>query len=119
MRSAFTMLEDLERLSKEVIGHLEDLAVALDGELDQADGRQYFRTPGDGMRATMKVGSETRDVEVLDLSETGIGVTGLTQDDVGKTVNITVNGVEALGEAVWADSKGGGIRLMTGQVMGG
>ncbi len=116
LRSAFNMLESMEALSKEVIGYLEELAVALDEDLKLADGREHFRRPAEDLKAVIRVGSERREVEVINISDGGVALTGLTQADVGKTVTVRINGSEALGEAVWADSTGGGVRLMKGQL---
>lgn len=116
MRSAFNMLETMEQLSKEVIGYLEELAIALDEDLKLADGREYFRRPMQDIKAVIRVGSERREVDVINISDGGVALTGLTQADVGKTVTVRIDGSEALGEAVWADSTGGGVRLMKGQL---
>jgi methyl-accepting chemotaxis protein len=116
MREAFRLLEDLEHASKEVIGYLEELALALEDELGFADGRSHFRRRVEGERALLATDAGHREVEVVDISDGGLGVIGLAKSEVGKTMSIRMNGNEAMGEAVWADETGGGIRLLKGQV---
>lgn len=116
MRTAFRELETLEAASKQVIGCLEELALALESELSFADGRSHFRRKVEGARATLAMDCGEREVDVIDVSDGGVGVHGLTSSDIGKTVSIRMNGNEAMGETVWANETGGGIRLIKGHV---
>jgi methyl-accepting chemotaxis protein len=117
MRKAFNLLETVESASKEVIGFLEELAYALETELSFADGRSHFRRRVEGTRATLATDAGHREVDVVDISDGGLGVLGLEGSELGKTVSIRLNGNEAMGEAVWVDDTGGGgIRLLKGHV---
>jgi len=113
--TASARLSELEEASHTVIGTLNELSLALETDLKDADRRRDHRERNDYGTAVAHTKSGTKTVQITDLSRGGVGVTGLSADDVGKPIKLIHNGEEIIGEAVWADGNRGGIRVMRGR----
>lgn len=112
MVNAFQILSELESASQAVISSLNAFSKALDGELASADKRGFARQAGDG-KARIEGQNGARDLEVTDVSRTGIGLKGVTRSDVGKAMQIDYAGKRHIGEAVWSDGQSGGVRFLS------
>ncbi|ADZ72063.1 Type IV pilus assembly protein PilZ [Polymorphum gilvum SL003B-26A1] len=111
--AAFEALQVMDSASRKVVDSLNGLAHALDTDLKAIDRRTHART-AHSAETELATRDEIRKIKLTDVSKNGIGVEGLHQQDVGKTVSVRLDGADRLGEAVWSDGKRGGIRFLTG-----
>ena len=109
---AFDALNEMDRASHEVLEKLETLSQALStGPLKDADKRRDLRQNAEG-KVTVSCDDRAIELDIVNISEAGIGVTGLPRDLSGKTVRITVNGKTRIAEAIWSDGDKGGLRFV-------
>ncbi|GGB49622.1 hypothetical protein GCM10011316_22190 [Roseibium aquae] len=116
-KTAFAALQELEAASKEVIQGLVQLHQTLRHGLVDHEQRQFSRRMAYG-EARVETTDGSKSVDVHDISRTGMGVSGLEQAHVGRTMKVHFQGKEQLGEAVWSDGNRGGIRFL-GNARGG
>ena len=110
--ATFAGLQELDTASAEVLCALDRLAEALETDLHALDKRKFSRLKAEG-RATIETPTGSREVELIDVSRSGIGVSGVSGDDVGKNFGVSFGGESFVGEAVWSDGEKGGIRRVT------
>jgi len=115
MSTAMDHLQAVETASKDVLEALDRFSEALDNELRDAEKRRYHRKPRPG-RAKVLTRDGALDIEVTDVSKFGLGISGLSEDFVGRTISVELDGQTFVGEVVWTDKRKSGIRLMTGEV---
>ncbi len=112
MAEAYRLLGELETASQEVIESLNAFSEALEGDLAEADKRSSARTTSSGA-AELKTKDQVRTLEVRDVSRNGMGLNGLSKEDIGQTVSVQYQGKSRLGETVWSDGERGGVRFLS------
>lgn len=109
--AAFEALKEMDLASNEVLAGLEQLSQILANELRHADKRQFARHQSSG-KARIESDKGAMDVEITDISKSGMGVTGMPKDVVGRTVRVTHGDEIKVAEAMWSDGKKGGVRFV-------
>ena len=117
-QQAITLLPALEEASASVLEGLDALAEALETDLSMVDARSHIRQPVEGMKAAIRSKSGEREVDVLNVSAGGLGVSGIHSDEVGSILEIRIDDQDLLGEMVWTDGAASGIRILKGKVYG-
>ena len=108
---AFEALEQLNSASREVLGLLDELSHDIGGIESGVEKRREIRRSVT-QPATLQIDGETRKVTVVDRSNGGVRVEGLTKADVGRPVRITMqDGSCCAGHTTWVDGHHGGIRF--------
>ncbi|WP_319528886.1 methyl-accepting chemotaxis protein [uncultured Cohaesibacter sp.] len=108
---AFDALSKMDKASQEVLEKLESLAEALTtGPLRDADKRRDLREKVEG-KVTVSSDDRSIELDIVNVSDAGIGVKGLPRDLSGKTVRVTYNGRTRIAEAIWSDGDKGGLRF--------
>ena len=109
--AALNALKELESASRDVIEHLDKVGKQLAGQQHRSDRRTHRREPTLGDVIRLEDGDETREVVLLDKSEGGFKVKGLTSVDVGRTFQLEYEGVRHSCQVRWTDSDGGGLQI--------
>ncbi|MCT4656639.1 MAG: methyl-accepting chemotaxis protein [Cohaesibacter sp.] len=111
--ATFECLKEVDVASKEVLEELENLSQALDSELAHADKRGHVRF-AESSTARITTDHTNQDLEVTDLSKTGMGVKGLDKNMIGRTLEVQVKDAKHLAQAVWSDGDRAGLRFLSG-----
>ncbi|MCE1238048.1 MAG: methyl-accepting chemotaxis protein [Hyphomicrobiales bacterium] len=108
---AFAALEQLNEASREVLGLLDELSHGIGGLESGMEKRRDIRRVT-SQPATLHIDGEARAVTVVDRSEGGVRVEGVTKADLGRAVRLTMkDGSCCSGHATWIDGNHGGIRF--------
>nr|WP_321454809.1 methyl-accepting chemotaxis protein [uncultured Cohaesibacter sp.] len=108
---AFAKIQELDKASHDVLHVLDRLGEALSNDLSDADKRGLIRNETVG-EVHVFTDDRSLTLQVTDKSRAGIGVKGLPEDMVGKTVRIKMDGQIHTAQTVWSDGKNGGIRIL-------
>ncbi len=114
--AVFEALGILGKASDQVIEILDALSRALD---NGADRRPSTRHAAQGALIAETDGRHFT-ADLRDISRSGMGIAGLSERDVGKTIKLKNADCCLTGTAVWSDGKGGGVELdqpITGRQM--
>ena len=110
LSEAFAALADLETASKQVLKGLEDLSVAMDAELKDAEARRSPRKDV-ATRAQVHIGGRMQTAELENVSRTGVGLKGVIGAEKGTTASIEIDGHERMGHVIWVDGNRAGIQF--------
>lgn len=108
---AIEELKALESASKEVVGLLEEVAKHLSAGETKTDRRKSSRTPAIGDTVVLTSGDDRREVKLVDQSEGGFKVKGLTSVDIGRHFQLEYGGKTVSCQVRWSDGKGGGLQV--------
>jgi hypothetical protein len=108
---AIEELKALETASSEVVSLLEEVSKHLSAGETKTDRRQSNRTPVVGDTIVLTSGDERREVKLVDQSEGGFKVKGLTSIDIGRHFQLEYEGKTMPCQVRWSDGKGGGLQV--------
>ena len=108
---AIEELKALETASSEVVSLLEEVSKHLSAGETKTDRRQSNRTPVVGDTIVLTSGDERREVKLVDQSEGGFKVKGLTSIDIGRHFQLEYEGKTMSCQVRWSDGKGGGLQV--------
>ena len=109
-KSALKLLKDLDTSSEAVVANLNEVAEYLHQQESISERRKRERKPVYGEKVELRSDSGTLSAEVTNAGERGIGVEGVSEQQVGHKFELEYNGAKK-GVVRWASGKRGGIEF--------